>query len=97
MMRLDKAILSNPTRLNELKQNILKNLGRENSSQLIGSGDFRLKSVPIDTDMSVDIDITFTEKTDKLSYSTDMALQDRLATIKKMILKSINMLLLIYY
>ena len=83
MMRLDKTILSNPTRLNELKQTILRNLGRENSSELTGTGDFRLKSVPIDTDMSVDIDITFTEKTDKVSYSTDMALQDRLATIQR--------------
>lgn len=83
MMRLDKTILSNPTRLNELKQTILRNLGRGNSSELTGTGDFRLKSVPIDTDMSVDIDITFTEKTDKVSYSTDMALQDRLATIQR--------------
>lgn len=83
MMRLDKTILSNPTRLNELKQTILRNLGRENSSGLTGDGDFRLKSVQIDTDMSVDIDITFTEKTDKVSYSTDMALQDRLATIQR--------------
>ncbi len=83
MMRLDKTILSNPTRLNELKQTILRNLGRENSSELTGTGDFRLKSVQIDTDMSVDIDITFTEKTDKVSYSTDMALQDRLATIQR--------------
>ena len=83
MMRLDKTILSNPTRLNELKQTILRNFGRENSSELTGTGDFRLKSVQIDTDMSVDIDITFTEKTDKVSYSTDMALQDRLATIQK--------------
>lgn len=83
MMRLDKTILSNPTRLNELKQTILRNLGRENYSELTGTGDFRLKSVQIDTDMSVDIDITFTEKTDKVSYSTDMALQDRLATIQK--------------
>ena len=83
MMRLDKTILSNPTRLNELKQTILRNLGRENSSELTGTGDFRLKSVLIDTDMSVDIDITFTEKTDKVSYSTDMALQDRLATIQR--------------
>lgn len=83
MMRLDKTILSNPARLNELKQTILRNLGRENSSELTGTGDFRLKSVPIDTDMSVDIDITFTEKTDKVSYSTDMALQDRLATIQR--------------
>lgn len=83
MMRLDKTILSNPARLNELKQTILRNLGRENSSELTGTGDFRLKGVPIDTDMSVDIDITFTEKTDKVSYSTDMALQDRLATIQR--------------
>lgn len=83
MMRLDKTILSNPTRLNELKQTILRNLGRENSSELTGTGDFRLKSVQIDTDMSVDIDITFTEKTDKVLYSTDMALQDRLATIQR--------------
>lgn len=83
MMRLDKTILSNPTRLSELKQTILRNLGRENSSELTGTGDFRLKGVPIDTGMSVDIDITFTEKTDKVAYSTDMALQDRLATIQR--------------
>ncbi len=83
MLRLDKTILSNPARLSELKQTILKNLGRENSSELTGTGDFRLKGVQIDTDMSVDIDITFTEKTDKVSYSTDMALQDRLATIQR--------------
>ncbi|MGN1323569.1 MAG: hypothetical protein ACI4VT_06200 [Bacilli bacterium] len=83
MMRLDRTILSNPTRLSELKQTILRNLGRENSSELTGDGDFRLKGVPIGTDMSVDIDITFTEKTDNVSYSTDMALQDRLATIQR--------------
>lgn len=83
IMRLDKTILSNPARLSELKQTILRNLGRENSSKLTGTGDFKLKGVPIDTDMSVDIDITFTKKTDKVSYSTDMALQDRLATIQR--------------
>ena len=83
MMRLDKTILANSTRLNELKQTILRNLGHASSSTLTGTGDFRLKNVQIDTDMSVDIDITFTEKTDKVSYSTDMALQDRLATIQR--------------
>ncbi len=83
MMRLDKTILSNSSRLNELKQTILRNLGRENTAELTWNGDFRLKSVQIDADISVDIDITFTEKTDKVSYSTDMALQDRLATIQR--------------
>ena len=83
MMRLDKNILSNPSKLNELKQTILKNLGKDNSSELTGTGDFRLKSVQIDSEINVDIDITFTEKTDKVSYSTDMALQDRLTTIQR--------------
>lgn len=83
MMRLDKTILSDPSKLNELKQTILKNLGRENSDGLTGTGDFRLKSVQIDPDTNVDIDITFTEKTDNVLYSTDMALQDRLVTIYK--------------
>ena len=83
MMRLDKTILSNPSKIKELKQTLLRNLGKENSSELTGTGDFRLKGVQIDSDINVDIDITFTEKTDKISYSTDMALQDRLATIQK--------------
>lgn len=83
MMRLDKNIISNPSRLAELKQTILRNLGSDKSSSVNGNGDFRLKNVKIDSDTMVDIDITFTEKTDKVSYSTDMALQDRLATIKK--------------
>lgn len=46
-------------------------------------GDFRLKDVRIDNKTNVDIDITFTTKTDKIAYSTDMALRDRLSTIKK--------------
>ena len=83
MMRLDKTILSNPSRLNELKQTILKKLGRENSTELTATGDFRLKSVQIDNDTSVDIDIKKNKKTDKVLYSTDMALQDRLATIQR--------------
>ena len=83
MMRLDRSILSNPSKLNELKQTILRNLGRENSNEIISTGDFRLKNVQIDANTIVDIDITFTEKTDKVSYSTDMALKDRLDTIKR--------------
>ena len=83
MMRLDRTILSNPSKLNELKQTLLRKLGRENSRELTGTGDFRLKGVQIDEETTVDIDITFTEKTDKVSYSTDMSLQDRLETIKR--------------
>lgn len=83
MMRLDKSILSNPSKIEELKQTLLKKLGIENSSGLTETGDFRLKGVKLDNDTNVDIDITFTEKTNTVSYSTDMALSDRLSTIQK--------------
>lgn len=83
VMRLDKRILSNPSKLHELKQIILKNLGKDNSFELIGTGGFKLKNVPITNAVNVDIEITFAQKTDKVSYSTDMALQDRLTTIKR--------------
>ena len=83
MMRLDRKIMTDPKELEKLKQTILKNLGRENSSEITGDGDFRLKNVPLDADTNVDIDITFNIRTDKVTYSTDMALRDRLSTIQK--------------
>ena len=84
IMRLDRSIIANPSKLQMLKQTIVKNLGKENlNGEITGSGDFRLKGVQIDDETNVDIDITFIVKTDKVSYSTDMAIQDRLATIQK--------------
>ena len=91
MMRLDKSIISGSQKVDELKRTILKNLGKENSSEIIASGDFRLKGVQIDNDTNVDIDITFTNKTDKISYSTEMALQDRLSTIKNLDTEKYNL------
>ena len=38
MMRLDKAILSNSSKLNQLKQAILKNFGKESTSELTREG-----------------------------------------------------------
>lgn len=83
MMRIDKTIISNPHKLEQLKKVLLKNFGIENKNEITNTGDFRFKNVQIDEETIVDIDITFTEKTDKISYSTDMSLQDRLSTIKK--------------
>ena len=81
MMRIDRAILSDPIKLQELKNILLENLGQGHAT-LTATGDFRLKNVAIDDETIVDIDITFIPKTDKLAYSTDMALKDRLETIK---------------
>ena len=83
MMRLDNSIISNPSKLEALKSTLLKNMGKESSKEITGAGDFRLKDIKLDDTTNIDLDITFTKKTDKISYSTDMALQDRLSTIKK--------------
>jgi len=84
IMRLDKKIITNSEKLKEIKDTLLKALGRNGSSKITRDGDFRLKQVIIERlDEPVDIDITFVEKTDKLTYSTDMSLRDRLDTIKK--------------
>ena len=83
MMRLDKDIISDPSKLKQLKETILNKLGKAGQKGITDSGDFRIKEIPIDNDTVVDIDITFAEKTDQITYSTDMALQDRLTTISK--------------
>lgn len=83
MIRLDRSILLNASRLNELKQTILKRIDKNGTLVTTGAGDFRLKNVQIDDNTSVDLDITFAARTDKVSYSTDMALQDKLNTIQK--------------
>lgn len=83
MMRLDKSIISDPSKLHILKTAMLTKLGQEHTTEMTGNGDFRLKNVEVDSNTHVDIDVTFTEKTDKVYYSTDVALKDRLDTIKK--------------
>lgn len=82
MMRLDKSIILDGTKLKTLKEIISKNLEIVEKRAVTNVGDFRFVGVQID-DICVDIDITFVQKTNKISYSTDMALQDRLETIRK--------------
>lgn len=89
MMRLDRAIMEDQAKLNKLKQLILDKLGVDKNKGVISTGDFRIKGVNL-KDITVDIDITFTTKTDAVLYSTDMALQDRLETIKKQDEKKYN-------
>ena len=82
MMRLDRDILSDPIKLQKLKETLLTSFGKNGTHEITGEGDFRLKQVNVGDGILVDIDISFTEKTDKITYSTDMCLQDRLQTIK---------------
>ncbi len=83
MARLDRSILNNPTKKQQITDALLAAFGRENDGSAIVNGNLRLKQVSIDgLAEPVDIDITFAQKTNKVQYPTDAALADRLSNIK---------------
>lgn len=84
IIRLDRSIITSPIKMKLFRSTLLKNLGKDDveREEVTGLGDFRLKNVQLD-DMMANIDVSFELKTDELSYSTDMALKDRLDSIKK--------------
>ena len=84
LARLDRSILNDPTKKQQITDALLAAFGRENDGSAIVNGNLRLKQVSIDgLTEPADIDITFAQKTNKVQYSTDMALTDRLTNIKK--------------
>ena len=84
LARLDRSILNDPTKKQQITDALLTAFGRENDGSAIVNGNLRLKQVFLDgLAEPVDIDITFVQKTNKVQYSTDMALTDRLTNIKK--------------
>lgn len=86
IMKLDNNILSNQENMSKLRKLLLERFeefGEIDKKEFTGDGDFRLKGVQITPEIKVDIDITFTQKTDKVDYSTDMAVRDRLRSIKE--------------
>ena len=83
MARLDRSILNDPTKKQQITDALLTAFGRENDGSAIVNGNLRLKQVSLDgLAEPVDIDITFTQKTNKVQYPTDAALADRLSNIK---------------
>ena len=81
VMRLDKSILFDSEKLENFKNKLQDSMDADDKATTAG-GDFRFKGVQIDESLKVDLDISFVGKTDKITYSTDMALLDRLSTIK---------------
>ena len=83
LARLDRSILNDPTKKQQITNALLAAFGRENDGSAIVNGNLRLKQVSIDgLAEPVDIDITFAQKTNKVQYPTDAALADRLSNIK---------------
>lgn len=89
-LRLDKRDLYTYDEKNCLISN-LKNLEKNlneylNPSKNIPGKEGRVRGTGINIDgleKTIDIDVTFTQKTNKTTYSTDMALEERLNNIKE--------------
>ncbi len=89
-LRLDKRNLYTYDEKNCLISN-LKNLEKNlneylNPSKNISGKEGRVRGTGINIDgleKTIDIDVTFTQKTNKTTYSTDMALEERLNNIKE--------------
>ena len=81
VMRLDKSILFDSEKLEDFTRRLNDSMVADDKI-ITDGGDFRFKGVQIDESLKVDLDISFVGKTDKITYSTDMALLDRLSTIK---------------
>ncbi len=83
LARLDRSILNDPTKKQQITDALLAAFGRGNDGSAIVNGNLRLKQVSLDgLAEPVDIDITFAQKTNKVQYPTDAALADRLTNIK---------------
>ena len=85
MFRVDRSVRENINEFMALSKVLNEALSdRANTSFITGDGDFRFKGVKIpELEERVDIDITFTDRTDRIKYSSDMSLKDRLNTIKE--------------
>ena len=75
MMKLDKKITKDEGQLEEIRKAFCKKLGLK-YSDIIKDGNVRAKNVKLQgLEEPVDIDVTFATKTNKVKYSTDVALK----------------------
>ena len=79
IVRIDKEILLDPEKYDKLKQTFANALGKQSTSDK-----FRFEGISMpELEESVDVDITFISRTNKMEYSTEMCVRDRLETIRK--------------
>ena len=85
IFRIDTEIYKNPAKIKKLYDQMLSSFGIEESrrSQYILNGDIREAPLTLPDGRTVPLDITFVRKTDKVKYSTDMALKDRMTNISR--------------
>ena len=83
IMKLDQRIILNPNKLNKIIEAIKEEIQEVKEEDSV-NGDLRYRGVKIEgLDEEIDLDITFVSKTDKVKYSTDMCIKERLNSIKE--------------
>ena len=84
MVRLDKNILTKSEGFKQLITDAVCSLDKPNESVTTGKGDFKFKGVSIaGIKEKVDLDLSFTPRTDEIEYTTEECIKDRLETIKR--------------
>ena len=84
MVRLDGKILNAPQELKQLLEKSLCTLDMPSEKVITIRGDFRFNGVSIEgLKDKVDIDLSFTKRTDEIEYTTEECIKDRLETIRK--------------
>ena len=79
IMRLDNNVVINSEKMNAIKKDLATAIGKQDSG-----GDFRFENVEIQgIEAPIDLDISFDGKSDKISFTTDVALKERLHNIRK--------------
>ena len=83
MVRLDKLLADKPEKFKQALREELGRLGIREKTET-GTGDFRYKGVKIEgIEKEIDVDLSFTERTNEIEYSTDESIKDRLNTMKE--------------
>lgn len=78
IVRVDKEILLDNEKYDKLKKRFAEALGKNSTSDK-----FRFEGVEVEgIEEPIDVDMTFIGRTNKLNYSTEMCVKDRLDTIK---------------
>ena len=84
MVRLDASIFNKPENLKQSLKDALTRCGKPKKGVMTRTGDFRLKGVSIEgLKEKVDLDLSFTKRTDEIEYSTEECIKDRLETIRR--------------
>lgn len=84
LLRIDQQIMKDDKEYKKLKDRILEEVKKQGVDEIniTSDGDFRLKGLKLDDERTVDMDLSFVVKTDKLDYSSDECIRDRLNNIK---------------